>query len=103
MPQFLLASIWPTPKPRRLGAWLSVLSFVFLALLLIFRNVGNWLVVEDPLQRAAAIAVLSGRMPGRALEAARVYKQGYATRVWLTHSVQPGATLAALSIPYVGE
>jgi uncharacterized SAM-binding protein YcdF (DUF218 family) len=103
MPQFLLASIWPTPKPRRLGAWLSVLSFVFLALLLIFRNVGNWLVVEDPLQRAAAIAVLSGRMPGRALEAARVYKQGYANRIWLTHSSEPGATMAKLSIPFVGE
>jgi uncharacterized SAM-binding protein YcdF (DUF218 family) len=103
MPQFLVASTWATPKPRRLGGWISVLSLVFLALLLIFRNVGTWLVVEDPLQRAAAIAVLSGAMPGRALEAARVYKQGYANRIWLTHSSEPGATMAKLSIPFVGE
>jgi uncharacterized SAM-binding protein YcdF (DUF218 family) len=103
MPQFLLASTWATHKPRRLGAWISALSLVFLALLLIFRNVGNWLVVEDPLQRAVAIAVLSGAMPGRALEAARVYKQGYANRIWLTHSSEPGATMAKLAIPFVGE
>jgi uncharacterized SAM-binding protein YcdF (DUF218 family) len=75
---------------------------VFLALG-IFRNVGRWLVVQDPLQQATAIAVLSGRMPDRALEAARLYRQGYAKRVWLTRSTEPGAMLAKLSIPFVGE
>jgi uncharacterized SAM-binding protein YcdF (DUF218 family) len=103
MPPFLPASTWATLKPRRFAAWMSAWTLVFLALLLIFRNVGHWLVVEDRLDRAAAIAVLSGAMPGRALEAARVYKQGYANRIWLTYSSQPGATLAKLSIPFVGE
>jgi uncharacterized SAM-binding protein YcdF (DUF218 family) len=42
-------------------------------------------------------------MPDRALEAARVFKQGYADRVWLTHSSEPGATMARLSISFVGE
>ena len=42
-------------------------------------------------------------MPSRALEAARVYKQGYASQVWLTHATEPGATLAELSIPFEGE
>lgn len=42
-------------------------------------------------------------MPSRALEAARVYKQGYAPQVWLTHSTEPGETMKKLSIPYVGE
>jgi len=100
---FPQAGILPMQKLRKPLAWVAVFVFVLLALLLVFRNLGKWLVAEDPLHQAAAIAVLSGGMPGRALEAARVYKQGYATRVWLTHSVQPGATLAALSIPYVGE
>lgn len=68
-----------------------------------FHNVGRWLVVEDPLQKASAIAILSGRMPGRALEAARVYREGYAPRVWLTHSTEPGETMEKLSIAFVGE
>ncbi len=68
-----------------------------------FLNIGRWLVVEDPLEKASAIAVLSGRMPVRALEAARIYRAGYAPEVWLTHSTEPGATLAKLSVPYSGE
>ena len=42
-------------------------------------------------------------MPSRALEAAKVYKAGYAPQVWLTHSTEPGATLQRLSVPYQGE
>jgi uncharacterized SAM-binding protein YcdF (DUF218 family) len=71
--------------------------------LLLFLNVGRWLVIEDPLRKADAIAVLSGGMPGRALEAARVYQEGYASRVWLTHATEPGAALVRHSVPYVGE
>ena len=79
------------------------LGAVLLAGLLVFLNVGRWLVSEDPLQKADAIAVLSGRMPSRALEAARVYKQGYASRVWLTHSTEPGATLEQLAMYLMPE
>ena len=64
---------------------------------------GRWLVVEDPLEKAQAIAVLSGRMPLRAMEAAKLYREGYAPEVWLTRSTEPGATLDAMGIPYVGE
>jgi uncharacterized SAM-binding protein YcdF (DUF218 family) len=99
---FLLASILPV-KSQRPRLWLALLSSLFFVGLFVFLNVGRWLVVEDPLQRACAIAVLSGRMPSRALEAARVYKQGFAGQVWLTHSTEPGATLGQLSVPYVGE
>ena len=42
-------------------------------------------------------------MPARALEAARLYHRGYAPEIWLTHSTEPGATLAKLSVPYTGE
>jgi uncharacterized SAM-binding protein YcdF (DUF218 family) len=90
----------PEGKPR-------FLVFTFLAFsiaaILIFLNVGRWLVREDPLEKAAAIAVLSGRMPDRALEAARIYRQGFAAKIWLTHSTEPGAALQKLSIPFTGE
>jgi uncharacterized SAM-binding protein YcdF (DUF218 family) len=71
--------------------------------LFIFFNIGRWLVAEDPLEKASAIAVLSGKMPSRALEAARIYREGYASEVWLTHQTEPGASLEALSVPFMGE
>jgi len=52
---------------------------------LIFFGVGRWLVVEDPLAKAKAIVLLSGGMPLRAIEAAKLYREGYAPEVWLTH------------------
>jgi hypothetical protein len=103
MREFLLASILPNKALHRPPRWVVALAFLSLVGLFLFVNVGRWLVVEDPLQKTSAIAVLSGRMPGRALEAARIYKQGYAPRVWLTYSTEPGETMAKLSVPYTGE
>jgi uncharacterized SAM-binding protein YcdF (DUF218 family) len=102
MQEILLASLLPMPS-KRPRLWLVLIASAFLVALFVFLNAGRWLVVEDPLQKVDAIAVLSGRMPVRALEAARVFKQGYANRIWLTHSTEPGATLAEFSIPFVGE
>src|SRR5450432_2431610 len=98
-----MGTIFPSTQQRRPRIWLSLASLLFLGLLTIFLNLGRWLIVEDPLEHASAIAVLSGKMPGRALEAARIYRAGYAPEVWLTHSTEPGATLAKLSVPYSGE
>jgi uncharacterized SAM-binding protein YcdF (DUF218 family) len=98
----LLASILPM-QSKRPRLWFTLLGSAFFVGLFVFLNVGRWLVAEDPLRKADAIAVLSGRIPDRALEAARVYKLGYASRVWLTHSREPGAALEQLSIPYAGE
>jgi uncharacterized SAM-binding protein YcdF (DUF218 family) len=99
----LPATIMPVARPRTVRFWfLLLVSFLFLAAIL-FLNLGNWLVCQDPLQHAAAIAVLSGSMPSRALEAARLFNAGYAPEIWLTHSTEPGASLQKLSIPYVGE
>jgi hypothetical protein len=42
-------------------------------------------------------------MPLRALEAAKLYRNGYAPKIWLTHSTEPGATLGAMGISYTGE
>ncbi|HKN75748.1 MAG TPA: YdcF family protein [Candidatus Acidoferrum sp.] len=92
------------PKRRRTRRIVLVLlGMVLLSALLFFLRVGRWLVVEDPLEKAQAIVVLSGRMPMRAMEAAKLYRERYAPEVWLTHSAEPGATLGAMGISYAGE
>jgi uncharacterized SAM-binding protein YcdF (DUF218 family) len=70
---------------------------------LIFFGIGRWLVVEDPLGKAQTIVVLSGAMPARAIEAAKLYRQGFAPEIWLTHSAEPAETLEEMGIPYAGE
>lgn len=79
-----------------LGSFLVLGAFLFLA-------VGRWLVLEDPPEKATAIAVLSGSMLLRCGEAAKLYKQGYAPDVWLTHSAEPARALEAMGIPFAGE
>jgi uncharacterized SAM-binding protein YcdF (DUF218 family) len=88
-------------KPRKL-VLVCAAVVVFLALAGFF-CVGRWLVVEDPLAKAEGIVVLSGAMPGRAIEAAKLYRQGYAPEIWLTRIAEPAATLKEMDIPYVGE
>jgi uncharacterized SAM-binding protein YcdF (DUF218 family) len=91
------------PRSRR---WL-ILSTVggggLVLAVVIFFGVGRWLVVEDPLVKARAIVVLSGAMPLRAMEAAKLYREGYAQEIWLTHSTEPGETLEEMGIPFAGE
>ena len=103
MGNILIATLLPAEPARKPRVWPFLALCLISAFLFAFFHVGRWLIAEDPLQNAAAIAVLSGRMPGRAMEAAKLYKQGYAPQVWLTHSTEPGATLAKLSVPYQGE
>jgi uncharacterized SAM-binding protein YcdF (DUF218 family) len=91
-------------KPRKLRtAFFVTASLLVLSMIVVFLGVGRWLFAEDPLDKAQAIVVLSGSMPIRAMEAARLYRAGYAGQVWLTHPEEPGAALGALSISYPGE
>jgi uncharacterized SAM-binding protein YcdF (DUF218 family) len=69
----------------------------------LFFAVGDWLVVEDQLAHADVIVVLSGRLPERAVEAARVYKAGYADQIWISPPVSPVNDLKAMNISYLGE
>lgn len=82
---------------------LEFLALAFLSAVFSLLFLGRWLVVEDPLAKAQAIVVLSGQMPVRALEAAKLYREGYAPEVWLTHPREPGRALAAMGIPFFGE
>ncbi len=91
-------------RPRS-RAWriLFVVGGGLLPVLVIFFGAGRWLVVEDPLVKARTILVLSGAMPLRAIEAAKLYREGYAPEIWLTHSAEPGETLERMGIPFSGE
>ena len=78
----------------KLIRWLIV--FPLLGLLLyvgypyLLRAIGHYLVTEDPLQKADAIAVLAGDGgAARTLEAVRLYQDGYAPRIVLTHQILP--------------
>lgn len=63
-------------------------------------ELGRWLVVSDPLEPARAIVVLSGEVPYRAEEAAKIYKQGLAPEVWLTlEPPNSEATRLGIDIP----
>jgi uncharacterized SAM-binding protein YcdF (DUF218 family) len=99
----LTATIMPASLQRRFRPLLFIAGLILFIVAFTFLNVGRWLVVEDPLEKTSAIAVLSGRMPSRALEASRLYHSGYAPEVWLTYSSEPAAELAKYSVPYEGE
>ena len=82
--------------------WLIVIGVLgLLAVVAVWavRGFGRWLVVSDPLQPARAIVVLAGEAPYRAEEAAKLYRQGLAPEVWLTHD-PPNIGLERLGIEY---
>jgi len=68
-----------------------------------FRGAGRWLVREDALAPADEIVVLSGSMPVRAEEAARIFRMGYANAVWVSQPDSPRQELESEGIHYEGE
>jgi uncharacterized SAM-binding protein YcdF (DUF218 family) len=80
-----------------------ILLVLAVTALLMLRGAGRWLIREDPLARADVIVVLSGSMPYRAEEAARVFKMGYAPEVWVSRPEGPDAELEELGVHYIGE
>jgi len=88
---------------RRAIIPVTVLALVVASIALGLSRLGHWLVVADPLDHARAIVVLSGHVPFRAIEAASIYRQGWAPEVWLTKAERPAeeAALARLGIRYV--
>ncbi len=92
-----------TSKTRRwliLGGILIVLG---VAGTVVFFRIGQWLVVQDPLAHADVIIVLSGALPERALQAAEIYKAGYADQVWVSPPISPVEELKAMNISFLGE
>jgi uncharacterized SAM-binding protein YcdF (DUF218 family) len=88
----------------RIFAVLGALALLALSAgLALMLSVGHWLVKEDSLQKANAIAVLSGNFPARALEAASLYRNGYAGEIWLTRPDTQSEALAEMGIHYPSE
>jgi uncharacterized SAM-binding protein YcdF (DUF218 family) len=92
-------------RPRR---WILYLCLGVLALFVTgcvggLLYVGHWLVVEDPLETAHAIVVLSGNLPDRAIEAAQIYQANFASQVWVSQGVSPAPRLETMHIAFIGE
>lgn len=92
------ARVFAWPRPALIAAIL--VASVALSLMWGARQVGGWLVVEDPLAPARAVVVLGGQVPFRAMEAATIYRQGWAPEVWITRPAQDAeqAALRGLDI-----
>jgi uncharacterized SAM-binding protein YcdF (DUF218 family) len=102
-PEGVAALERPDRRRTRRITFFSVVFVLLSGLLWVFLRAGVWLVVQDPLAPAQTIVVLSGRMPFRALEAARLYRENAAPQVWVSQPVGPAAQLAEMQIPFVGE
>lgn len=61
----------------------------------LLRGVASFLIVEDPLERAAAIVSLGGQLPFRELEAAELYRAGWAPKVIIVRTL-PSPEVEAL-------
>ncbi|MGH9574268.1 MAG: YdcF family protein [Candidatus Acidiferrales bacterium] len=90
-------------RALRLIVVIGVLVAVTVCAIVAFRRAGRWLIHEDPLSHADVILVLSGSMPYRAEEAAKVYRAGYASEIWLTRPVSPAAELQSMGIHYESD
>lgn len=94
---------------RHIGRrWLvlaTLLAIGTVAAIWALRNAGRWLVTEDPLVQSRAIVVLSGVLPYRAMQAAEIFRQGWAPEVWLLKDDPRGANqaFARLGIHHVAE
>ena len=92
----------PRNRPFLLATILAIVAILAFSIVL-FRQAGAWLIVQDPLGPADAIVVLCGSLPWRATEAARIYQQNFSAKVWVSPGLPPPRELEALGIAYVGE
>jgi len=69
------------------------------------RYLGFWLVLDEPLEHAAAVVVMGGGFPWRAAKAAELYKGGWAKEVWLTQGSKNDRDrdLEAFGMPQTAE
>ena len=70
-------------RRRRVALGLAILLALAIAALPFLRAAGRFLVEDDPLRHADAIVVLAGSYPDRILEAAALFREGWAPRIIL--------------------
>jgi uncharacterized SAM-binding protein YcdF (DUF218 family) len=90
-------------KNARWFIYLAVCLLLTLAVVIAARSARRWLVREDTLSSADVIVVLSGSLPFRAEEAARLFKMGKAPEVWVSRPENSAAELQKFGIRFVGE
>jgi len=96
----------PPSSRRRFSFQIAALAIVlvlFAGAVMAVRGAGRWLIREDALEPADVLVVLSGSMPLRTEEAARIFRLGYAREVWVTRPVSAAAELAGMGIRYTGD
>ncbi|HXW91878.1 MAG TPA: YdcF family protein [Terriglobales bacterium] len=94
------------PNNRRLRLHLLVvlvLVVVFASAVVLGRAIGCWLVREEALSSADVIVVLSGSIPYRAEEAAKIFVLGDAREIWVSRPESPATELEGMGIHFVGE
>jgi len=70
------------------GALLVSIALVGFAHVPILREMASFLIIEDSLEPAAAIVALGGDPPFREMEAARLYRAGWAPRVVIVRAAR---------------
>jgi uncharacterized SAM-binding protein YcdF (DUF218 family) len=98
-----------SPARRRRSRRLIVLSALFVlaasACLFVLMHLGEWLLIDEPLRPAQAIAVLGGGQAWRSIEAASLYRAGWAPEIWLTRGTpdERDRELAGIGFPTDSE
>jgi uncharacterized SAM-binding protein YcdF (DUF218 family) len=90
-------------KNAKFGMIFVLSLLIGIGALAAFRHAGRWLVCENPLSRADVIVVLSGGLPFRADEGAKVFALGYAPEVWVSRPARPAGDLEKRGVHFVGE
>jgi len=106
MPNDIIIDVKEVSSSRRHLLRIAAVVLIFLlclAVVMMFRGAGRWLVREDALRPADVMVVISGAMPARAEEAAEIFKMGYTHDVWITRPESPSEDLKGMGISYVGE
>lgn len=82
----------PTHPRRKLRLALGISALLLVAGGFTFTGVGRFLAREDPLQKADALFVFAGTLAERPLEAADLYREGYAPWIVVTRATIDQAT-----------
>lgn len=100
----------PSPPTRTGHRLRRLIIVVVLATLAIgaygFTRIGPYLTREDPLQKADAVFVLAGTKLLRPLEAADLYREGYAPTIVMTRELEETSAFEALQrrgVPFLQD
>jgi uncharacterized SAM-binding protein YcdF (DUF218 family) len=93
---------WKASVASRRLALIAIVSLLCVTAMCVFafRHLGLWLELDEPLRPSAAIVVLGGGVPFRAMEAAGLYHAGWAKEVWLTQGTVDKRDLAMAAIGF---